>query len=455
MSSRDHTADSTKLYNSDVERALLGSLISEPAGFIEIRDVLSPDDFGIAGHRWVYEAICSIEGDARTVDAVTICEDLKRRRLLRRIGGEGYVAALRTDACPSGGARSYADIIRDYSIRRQLLNVASETQLVATNMSTDAYDGVAYVEKLVTSIQSHGSQLITAAEVADQIHGLVTEWAQDPLVNGETRGLSTGISPLDRAIGGLRPGLYLVAARPSMGKTALCLQLAANIASRGQRVLFFSLEMGEGTLGLRILSSHARVTKDELERGELSGEQLGKINEQLSSMRQWSLSFQVRSYLRARDVRAVVQREQKREPVAAVFVDGLWLMASAQDKQNRNLELGAISRELKLTAETLEVPIVAVHQLSRSLEKRANKRPLMSDLRESGHLEEDADLVLMLHREGYYAEARYEPDEGRSGIAEIWVKKDRIGGTAGRCVELYWESDYAWFAELTGARETS
>ena len=253
---------------------------------------------------------------------------------------------------------------------------------------------------------------------------------------------------LDDALGGLESGLYLVAGRTSMGKTAKVLQMASNIAERGEKVIVFSLEMSRDQLALRLVCSHALVEQDLIKRGVATPEDYDRLQASIKEIATWPLIIHTGS-LQPGDVRAVVQREQRFGAVAAVFVDGLWLMAASKDVENRNLELGSISRDLKLAADALGLPIVAVHQLSRAVEHRADKRPLLADLRESGRLEEDADVVLMLYREGYY-----NPNSPDANVAEVWVRKNRLGGPAGRCIKLYWSGKHMRFEQLQSTPST-
>ena len=431
-------------HNAEDEEAVLGSLMIDPAAYADVGPILAPPDFYAVKNGWVYDAIRTVVERGERVDIITLCDELERHKHLEDVGGAAHITELMSIVPSAFNAKQYARIVRDAAVRRSLLNAASEVAKAAHDTSVELEETLARAETAVLGVRRAAGKATDAKALMGHLHDLVTEWMNTPLAEGQTRGLSTGIPPLDRALGGLEPGLYLVAARPSMGKTAFALQCAANIVERGQRVMFFSLEMSADQAGLRLACSRSRVELDQLKRGVATPEEHQRVLESLDVMGEWPLTIvHAGGNLRAGDVRARVQREQVRGEVAAVFVDGLWLMAASKNVENRNLELGSISRELKLAADALGVPVVAVHQLSRAVENRADKRPLLSDLRESGRLEEDADVVLMLYREGYY-----DPASLDANVAEVWVRKNRLGGPAGRCIKLFWLGKYMRFVEL-------
>jgi replicative DNA helicase len=429
-------------HNPETEKAVISCLLRDPGTYADIRPILVPEDFYVTGNRLLYESICAILERGAALNSATLSDELKRHGYPEHFDEFDFVGLSYAWQAESG-ARDCAEIVRDYALRRKLLTIASEIERLASDTRCELDEVLKWAETAILGVRRTDGMTVDNALLMGRVHGLVTDWMNNPLLDGQTRGLETGIPPLDRALGGLEAGLYLVAARPSMGKTALVLQCAANIAGRGERVMFFSLEMTAKQIGLRLACSHARVELDQLKRGVATPEEHERVLESAEVISNWPLVIHAEGSWRAGDVRALVQREQMRGEVAAVFVDGLWLMAASQDVENRNLELGNISRELKLAADALDVPMVAVHQLSRAVEQRKDKRPLLCDLRESGRLEEDADVVLMLYREGYY-----EPSSSDANVAEIWVRKNRLGGPADRCVKLFWLGKYMRFEEL-------
>jgi len=431
------------LYNVEAEEAVLGSLLIDPAAYTDVAPLLTSDDYYIRKNGWIHEAICTIVERGEQIDLVALCDELDRSGRLEETGGMAYLTHLMNVVPSALHATQYAGIVSEYGARRRLLDAATIAAKAAHDTDAHLDDVLARAEAAVLSVRRADSTGIAAAQLMDQLYDLVTDWMNNPLREGEVRGLATGIGPLDRALGGLGQGLYLVAARPSMGKTALVLQIAANVASLGQRVVVFSLELDADEIGLRMACSRAHVPLDRLRRGEAEGEEYSKVIQAIGEISEWPLTIHSGGAPRASDVRAVVQRQQAHAGVALVIVDGLGLMESVKDAETRNLELGSISRDLKITANTLGVPIIAVHQLSRAVEQRADKRPLMSDLRESGRLEEDADVILMLYREGYY-----DATSPEANLAEVWIRKNRLGGPAGRAVQLYWMEELMWFAPV-------
>ena len=432
----------TTPHNLEAEKAVLGSLIVDPGAHSEVQPTLMSADFYVGKHQRIYTAICAIVARGEQADIITLRDELRRRGWLEEVGGDVYLSELAEGVPRPAYAAQYARQVLDAATRRRLLYAANEVERAAHDTTISVDDALTMAETAVLSLRRASGSEVDAQSLMERLHGRVTDWQENPLAEGETRGLATGIRPLDKALGGLEPGLFLLAARPSMGKTALTLQVSSNIAGRNQRVIFFSLEMSPEQVGLRLACTHARVELDRLKRGVVAPEEYERVITSIGAISEWPLIIHTGGF-RAGDVRAIIQREQRRGEVAAVFVDGLWLMAASKDVENRNLELGSISRELKLAADALGVPIVAVHQLSRAVEQRADKRPLMSDLRESGRLEEDADVILMLYREGYYS-----PGSPEANVAEIWIRKNRLGGPSGRCVKLFWLGKYMQFAEL-------
>jgi len=429
-------------HDQRAEMAVVGALMIDPDAYLDIRPILEPDDFYIVKNGWVYEAMIALRDRDVPLDFVTLCEELERAGRLEEIGGSAYLAKLFNETPTSVHAKYYAKVVQRKAIRRRLIRAAARVTQLAYDEGQELDELIRTAPMAMLKAQRDETAATDAYGLMSRLMDVASEWSANPLQPGEVRGLSTGIRPLDLATGGLESGLYLLAARPSMGKTALALQIASNIAEAGGRVLFVSLEMTEEQIGFRLTSSLARVELDKIKRGTASSEEYARWVGAMGDISTWPLVI-VTGSMSASQIRAIVQREQITSDVAAVFVDGFWLLSGAKRAENRNLELGAMSRELKLAADDLRVPIMAVHQLSRGVEQRADKRPMLADLRESGRLEEDADMVLMLYRDGYY-----DPHSPDANVMEVWIRKNRLGGPAGRCVKLFWQGRYMRCAPL-------
>jgi replicative DNA helicase len=272
----------------------------------------------------------------------------------------------------------------------------------------------------------------------------VTEWQESPLEDGEVRGLPTGLRAIDKMLGGLMPGYYLVAGRPSMGKTALLLQMLDGLCSAGVPCLLFSIEMSDQDNLRRIACRRAGVSKRRLERGKIEREEYGRVVHELGVIADWPLVICDDSVVRPMDVLAKARRFIiENGELGAVFLDGIWLMTPESRRENRTQTVGSISRSVKRIQRELDVPLVAAHQLSRSCESRGDKRPILSDLRDSGDLEQDADVVMMLYRDVYY-----NPDTEDQNIAEVWIRKNRIAGPTGEVAKFFWRARLMEFMPL-------
>jgi len=410
-------------------------MLIDPSVVAEVRRLVSMDDFYIRVNGQVFDAILSAVDDGRGVDALTIAEQVDGVDI-------ADIADLAASVPTALHATEYARLVRDAALRRQMIREA-ERLVRAAYGNGDPLSTLAEVAERLSGLgREPASAVVDNIDAVRQVYDMIDEWARNPLRPGETRYLATGLRPLDEMLRGLKPGgFYIVAARPSVGKTALVLQIASNVASRGGRVLFFTLETPVQDLVLRLVCSQASVAQDRLERGDVSSEELARVVRAMGVVSDWPIVWVRNSSLRPVDVRAEIARQRD---VDLVVIDGLWLMASSKDQENRNLELGAISRDLLLIAGDTLVPIIAIHQLSRAVEQRSDKRPILADLRESGRLEENADVVLMLYRESYY-----NPEHPRANVMEIWVRKNRLGGPAGGCAYMAWVGQLMRLEELS------
>lgn len=420
-------------HDVEAEEAVLGSLLIDPElAFVVVEDSLRPEDFLIQKNAWVYEAIQKLNRAGIIPDYVTLADELERQERLESIGGAAYLGRLINSVPSALRVEAYAGIVREAANRRQLIKAASDVVKLAYDESLDIETVQRSAE---TAVLNTRPDLEGDHDIYDLVSAVNEDVAEQMAHPTDVPGLPTGIRALDRMLGGLEPGLYLLAARPSMGKTSVALQIASNVASSGERVKLFTLEMAPQKITKRLLCSWAGVSIEELNRGALEHDEYVRLVETAGVVSEWPLSIHTGNTT-AGSVRAKIQREQLHGDVSLVVIDYLGLMSAPEKPETRNLELGAIARDLLLIANELEVPILAVHQLNRSVESRVDKRPMLSDLRESGQLEEHSDVVVMLYRDEYYY-----PDSERANIMEIWVRKNR-NGPAGVVCELFWQERY-------------
>ena len=428
-------------HNIEAEEAVLGGLLIDPEAWTRVVKILIPSDFYIERHGWVYEAILQLVDENKPVDFLTICDALEAKGQLEEAGGSAWISSL-INAVPSAvNIEHYAELVQDTAHRRGVIRAAGEQVKDAHNREMPFDEVLRRAEDRLLAVRRSDCEGEDARELFARVGDMVTSWKEQPLQPGEVRGTPTGMHAVDRMLGGLRTGLYILAARTSMGKTSIALQWAGHIAENVGKVLFFTPEMTEEEVALRLACQRARVEQRRVERGTISDEEWFQVLGWLDKMRQWPLKIYDKTSPSAYDVRAAIMREQQRgEDVKLAVVDGLGLMLSSDNAENRNLELGAITRSLKLAANSLGTTIIAIHQLNRSVEKRADKRPNLSDLRESGQIEEHSDVVLMLYREGYYDK---DPEARAAGEKlEIWCMKNRKNGPAGERALVWWEGPY-------------
>jgi len=364
---------------------------------------------------------------------------------LKAAGGMPELMRLMNGVVTPFQVESYAATVADYALRRRAIGALSTAAKHLYDLETDAQTAHARAEGELMAVRRGGERhAVTAQQLASQLYDQMQDWMEHPLADGEVRGLPTGIRALDRLLGGLQPAQYIIAARPSMGKTAMMLQMASGIAEAGGRVVFFTIEMSAEQCGMRIASCVSQVELQQIKRGKASEHEMHRLMGTLGRIGDWPLKIIDQSTLRPGDVLSAVRREQiAHGSVVAVFVDGLWLMTPTKETGSRVQDVGSISREMKRVQRELDVPIVMAHQLNRNVEYRSDKRPLLADLRETGDVEQDADVVLMLYREGVY-----EPKSERANVMEILCRKNRVDGPAGTYGEAVWRGKFMRLDEM-------
>lgn len=429
----DETLDSLKLPPNSVEaeQSVLGGLLLENEALDKIADVLSEVDFYRHDHRLIYQHICKLIEQSRPADIVTVAESLENSAELSSVGGIAYLGALAQNTPTAANIRRYAEIVRERSVMRKLVEVGSGIAESAYNpQGRDAQQLLDEAEAKIFKIAEIGNRssqgfvdmksLLPA--VADRIDYLYQRENQ-----GAVTGVPTGFDDLDERTSGFQPGdLIIVAGRPSMGKTAFSLNIAENVALDTKLpVAVFSMEMGATQLATRMIGSVGRLDQHRMRNGNLEDDDWVRLTTALGKLNDAPIYIDEGAGLSSFDVRARARRLHRQcGKLGLIVVDYLQLMAgtSGRASENRATEISEISRSLKSLAKELDVPVVALSQLNRSVEQRPDKRPVMSDLRESGAIEQDADLILFIYRDEVY-----NPDSEDKGTAEIIIAKQRNG----------------------------
>jgi replicative DNA helicase len=388
-----------ELYSRPSEEALVGAVLINPSAYYTVSNLLRPDDFFIHRLRFVWEAISDLVENQSPVDFLTVTEALDRQGRLAEIGGPAYLTGL-INATPSSlNAEAYARLISDHSGRRRLLGAAD--QIARLSYQTDlAFDtALAEAEKVIFTIsqQRSGSNLRPLAEAISAVYDQAVEMAER---QDEMLGIPTGFTDLDKLLNGLQSSdLVLIAGRPGMGKTSLLLSLLHTAAQKYQKhVAVFTLEMSGDQLAQRLLSQTSGIDSQRLRSGRMSADEWALFTETAEALSQLPVFLDDTPALTPFQLRSACRRLAMETGLDMVIVDYLQLMSGGSRFENRVQEVGMISRQLKVLAKELNVPVIAAAQLSRAVEQRADKKPTLADLRESGNLEMDADIVILLHR---------------------------------------------------------
>ena len=418
-------------HSVEAESSVLGGLLLDNGAWDRVADLLGEGDFYRYEHRLVFDAISGLVNASRPADVITVFEHLRSLGKAEEVGGLGYLNSLAQYVPSAGNIRRYAEIVRERSILRKLVSASDE---IATNAFNPQGRPVASIvdeaEQKIFNIGEQGSRLKRGFQAMDtlvvDLLDRVQEMADNP---NDVTGVPTGFYDLDRMTAGFQAGdLIVLAARPSMGKTALAINIAENVAlQEGLPVAVFSMEMGAAQLAVRIVGSIGRIDQGHLRTGKLTDEEWPRLTEAIEKLRTISLHIDESAGLTSSELRANARRLARQcGQLGLIVVDYLQLMSgSASSDENRATELGEISRGLKMLAKELKCPVIALSQLNRSVETRPDKRPMMSDLRESGAIEQDADIIMFIYRDEYYTkDACKEP-----GVAEVIIAKQRNGPT--------------------------
>ena len=435
-------------HSVEAEQAVLGSMLIDARCVPEVIDQLRPDDFYVKQNREIYETIYSMFNYSLTIDPVTVLENMKQNGVYDENTSRGYLLQLMDTTPTAANVKEYIGILKDKTLLRRVAETAGELTVLIQQGTETGQDVLEAAEQRIYAIrQGRAAQGLTPiSQVLLDVYARLEELAAS---DSAIPGLSTGLTDLDRAISGLnKSDLILLAARPGMGKTSMALNILLEAGKKsGKNVVFFSLEMSREQLALRLISSECFVDNKKLVTGNLAPEDWEKIMVATESLNRSHILIDDDSTVSVADILAKCRRVDN---LGLVIIDYLQLMQSAGGRQyngeNRQQVVSDISRALKIMAKELNVPVLCLSQLSRANESRSDKRPMLSDLRESGAIEQDADIVMFLYREGYYDKETPNPN-----LAECIIAKNRHGET--RTVELQWLPEFTTFGNMEWQHE--
>ncbi|AJD92993.1 replicative DNA helicase [Jeotgalibacillus haloalkalitolerans] len=436
-------ADRMPPQNIEAEQAVLGAIFLEPQSLISAQEVLMPEDFYRSAHQRIFDVMISLSDKGKAIDLVTVTEELAAMKELEDVGGISYLTDLAGFVPTAANLEYYAHIVEEKALLRRLIRTA-------TTIAQDGYAREDEVENLLAEAERN------IMEVANRKNTSAFHSMKDVLVRtydniemlnstqGDITGIATGFNELDRMTAGFqRNDLIIVAARPSVGKTAFALNIAQNVATKtGENVAIFSLEMGAEQLVMRMLCAEGNINAQNLRTGALTDEDWRKLTMAMGSLSNAGIYIDDTPGVRVQDIRAKCRRLKQEHGLGMILIDYMQLIhGTGKPGENRQQEVSEISRSLKGLARELEVPVIALSQLSRGVESRQDKRPMMSDLRESGSIEQDADIVAFLYRDDYY-----DKESENQNTIEIIIAKQRNGPVG--TVSLAFIKEYNKFVNL-------
>ncbi|MDG5473892.1 replicative DNA helicase [Jeotgalibacillus sp. ET6] len=436
-------ADRIPPQNIEAEQAVIGAIFLEPQVLISAAEILMPEDFYRSSHQKIFEVMMSLSDKGKAIDLITVTEELSAAKELEDVGGVSYLSDVAASVPTAANLEYYARIVEEKSLLRRLIRTA-------TTIAQDGYAREDEVENLL------GEAERSIMEVANRKNTSAFHSMKDVLVRtydnieilnsqkGDVTGIATGFNELDRMTAGFqRNDLIIVAARPSVGKTAFALNIAQNVATKtGENVAIFSLEMGAEQLVMRMLCAEGNINAQNLRTGALTDEDWRKLTMAMGSLSNAGIYIDDTPGVRVQDIRAKCRRLKQEHGLGMILIDYMQLIhGNGKPGENRQQEVSEISRSLKGLARELEVPVIALSQLSRGVETRQDKRPMMSDLRESGSIEQDADIVAFLYRDDYY-----DKESENQNTIEIIIAKQRNGPVG--TVSLAFIKEYNKFVNL-------
>ena len=435
--------DNTRIppHSVEAEQSVLGSILLDKEAIISVSETLVAEDFYKEAHKVIYESMLKLYNNQSEIDLITLADDLRDQGYLNDIGGVPYLTSLSTIVPTTSNIKYYVNIVKDKSVVRQLISAVNDILNSGYDGSLKIGDVLENAEKKIFDISqeriNNDFQTINQVlkDTYDMIEKLYTE-------KNEVTGLTTGFRDLNKKINGFQKSdLLLIAARPAMGKTAFALNLVQNASLKGDAsVAVFSLEMSKEQLVQRMLSAQSNVELKKIKTGKLGANDWPRIIEAMAVLSEAKIHIDDTPGIKISELRSKCRKLKIEKGLDLVLIDYLQLMEGEGNNESRQQEIAKISRSLKILAKELNCPVVALSQLSRAPEQRADHRPMLSDLRESGSIEQDADIVMFLYRDEYY-----NPDTERKNIGEVIVSKNRHGETG--TVELVWFGEVQKFAD--------
>ena len=435
--------DNTRIppHSVEAEQSVLGSILLDKDAMISVSETLIPEDFYKEAHKVIYESMLKLYNSQSEIDLITLTDELRDQGYLDDIGGIAYITSLSTIVPTTSNIKYYINIVKEKSISRQLISAANDIINLGYDSSTKVEDVLENAEKKIFDISQERTtndfqpinQVLT--ETLSMLEKLYEE-------KSDVTGLTTGFRDLNKKINGLqRSDLLLIAARPAMGKTAFALNLVQNAALKGDAsVAVFSLEMSKEQLVQRMVAAQSSVELKKIKTGTLAANDWPRITDGMAVLSGAKIHIDDTPGIKISELRSKCRKLKIEKGLDLVLIDYLQLMEGEGHNESRQQEIAKISRSLKILAKELDCPVVALSQLSRAPEQRADHRPMLSDLRESGSIEQDADIVMFLYRDEYY-----NPDTERKNIGEVIVAKNRHGETG--TVELVWFGGIQKFAD--------
>ena len=430
-------------HNNEAEQSVIGAIFLEPQALITAAEVLVPEDFYRMAHQKIFTTMLSLSDRGQAIDVVTVTEELSAKKELEDIGGISYLTEIANSVPTAANIVHYANIVEEKALLRRLIRVA-------TTIVEDGYTREDEVEALLSEAEKNMMEVSNRKNAGDFKHikdVLVQTYDNIEFLHtqkGDVTGIPTGFTDLDKITAGFqRNDLIIVAARPSVGKTAFALNIAQNVATKtSEKVAIFSLEMGADQLVMRMLCAEGNIDAQRLRTGDLQAEDWRKLTMAMGSLSNAGIFIDDSSGIRVNEIRSKCRRLQQEHGLGMVIIDYMQLIqGSGKSGENRQQEVSEISRSLKGLARELEIPVIALSQLSRGVEQRQDKRPMMSDLRESGSIEQDADIVSFLYREDYY-----DKETENENMIEIIIAKQRNGPTG--TVTLAFAKEYNKFVNV-------
>ncbi|HEV2640626.1 MAG TPA: replicative DNA helicase [Actinocrinis sp.] len=427
------------------EQGVLGGMLLSKDAIADVIDAIKGRDFYKPAHELIYDSILDLYGRGEPADAVTVADQLNKHGDLARIGGAAYLHTLMSSVPTAANAGYYAIIVRERAILRRL--VEAGTRITQMGYSTDGADLDEIVNRAQQEIYGVTEQRASEdfAPLSDIMEGALDEIESISNRSGQMTGVPTGFADLDALTQGLHPGqMIIIAARPAIGKSTLGLDLARSCSIRnGLASVIFSLEMSRNEITMRLLSAEARVALHHMRAGTMTDDDWAKMARRMGEVSAAPMFIDDSPNMSMMEIRAKCRRLKQRHDLRLVIIDYMQLMSHGGSRraENRQQEVSELSRSLKLLAKEIEVPVIAISQLNRGPEQRTDKKPMMSDLRESGSLEQDADVVILLHRED-----AYERESPRAGEADLIVAKHRNGPTA--TITVAFQGHYSRFVDM-------